>query len=142
MKITGLKTNIFSSQHRNAKRNWLIVRLTTDEGIEGIGEASMLGYDPLVARLLLLQCGDEVWKDYLAGLRSLTIVSRLGDYGHKSAVADYIIHAAGDWKRFQGEAVDLFLSRLLTFPLSRLTELPAQPEKVVELNKDVAMLVG
>ena len=34
MKITGLKTNIFSSQHRNAKRNWLIVRLTTDEGIE------------------------------------------------------------------------------------------------------------
>ncbi|HJO81867.1 MAG: hypothetical protein QGG34_09340 [SAR202 cluster bacterium] len=52
MKITGLKTNIFSSQHRNAKRNWLIVRLQTDEGIEGIGESSMFGYDPLVAQLL------------------------------------------------------------------------------------------
>ena len=95
-----------------------------------------------LARLLLLQCGDEVWKDYRAGLRSLTIASRLGNYGHKSAVADYIIHAAGGWERFQGEAADLFLSRLLTFPLARLTELPAQAEKVVELNKDVATLVG
>lgn len=62
MKITGVKTNIFSSEHRNAKRNWLIVRLTTDEGIEGIGEASMLGYDPLVARLL-----EEFVDSYLAG---------------------------------------------------------------------------
>ena len=62
MKITGIKTNIFSSEHRNAKRNWLIVRLTTDEGIEGIGEASMLGYDPLVARLL-----EEFVDSYLAG---------------------------------------------------------------------------
>ena len=114
----------------------LSVRLESLKSQLGAGRFTEL------ARLLLLQCGDEVWKDYLGGLRSLTIVSRLGDYGHKSAVADYIIHAAGDWKRFQGEAVDLFLSRLLTFPLSRLTELPAQPEKVVELNKDVAMLVG
>ena len=30
MKITGIKTNIFSSRHRNAKRNWLILRLLTD----------------------------------------------------------------------------------------------------------------
>ena len=52
MKITGIKTHIFSSQHRNAKRNWLILRLTTDEGVEGIGEASMLSYDPLVVDLL------------------------------------------------------------------------------------------
>ncbi len=62
MKITGIKTNIFSSQHRNAKRNWLILRLQTDEGLEGIGEASMLSYDPLVARLL------EEWTErYLVG---------------------------------------------------------------------------
>ncbi|MXX52579.1 MAG: mandelate racemase/muconate lactonizing enzyme family protein, partial [Dehalococcoidia bacterium] len=62
MKITGIKTNIFSSQHRNAKRNWLVLRLQTDEGIEGIGEASMLSYDPLVASLL------EAWTDhYLVG---------------------------------------------------------------------------
>ena len=62
MKITGIKTNIFSSRHRNAKRNWLILRLQTDEGVEGVGEASMLSYDPLVARLL------EEWTErYLVG---------------------------------------------------------------------------
>ena len=62
MKITGLKINIFSSQHKNAKRNWLIVRIQTDEGIEGIGEASMLNQDPIVASLL------EEWaENYLVG---------------------------------------------------------------------------
>ena len=66
MKITGVKTNIFSSQHRNAKRNWLLLRLTTDEGIEGIGEASMLGYDPIVAQLI------EQWVEaYLVGKNPL-----------------------------------------------------------------------
>ena len=62
MKVTGIKTDIISSQHRNAKRNWLLLRLTTDEGVEGLGEASMLGHDPLVAQLL------EEWVDaYLVG---------------------------------------------------------------------------
>ena len=62
MKITGLKTHIFSSQHRNAKRNWLIIRLQTDEGIEGLGESSMLGFDPLVAQLL-----QDMAESYLIG---------------------------------------------------------------------------
>ena len=62
MKITGLETRLFSSQHSNAKRNWLIVMLHTDEGIDGIGEASMLGFDPIVASLL------EEWGEaYLVG---------------------------------------------------------------------------
>lgn len=62
MKITGIKTNIFSSFHSNAKRNWLIVRLTTDEGLEGLGEASMLDYDPILVKVL------EEWTErYLVG---------------------------------------------------------------------------
>ena len=62
MKITGLETRLFSSQHSNAKRNWLIVVLHTDEGIDGIGEASMLGFDTIVASLL------EEWGEaYLVG---------------------------------------------------------------------------
>ena len=62
MKISGIKTNIFSSMHRNAKRNWLLVRIQTDEGLEGIGEASMLSFDPIVAALL------NEWADnYLIG---------------------------------------------------------------------------
>ena len=62
MKITGIKTNIFSSMHKNAKRNWLIVRIQTDEGLEGIGEASMLSSDPVVAALL-----NEWAENYLIG---------------------------------------------------------------------------
>ncbi len=62
MKITGLETRLFSSQHSNAKRNWLIVVLHTDEGIDGIGEASMLGFDPIVASLL-----EEWGETYLVG---------------------------------------------------------------------------
>ena len=62
MKITGIKTHILSSQHHNAKRNWLLLRLTTDEGVEGLGEASMLSNEPLVAQLL------EDWVEaYLVG---------------------------------------------------------------------------
>ena len=68
MKITGLKIHIFSSQHKNAKRNWLIVRLFTDEGIEGIGESSMLSNDPLVESLL------EDWvQNYLIGKDPMSV---------------------------------------------------------------------
>ncbi len=94
-----------------------------------------------LTRLLMLQCGDEVWQDYRGGLRSLTVASRLGNYGHKSAVADYIIHAADGWERFRNEAADLFLSRLLTFPLARLTDEPTRPDGVLELSRDIATLV-
>ena len=62
MKITGIKTNIFSSRHSNAKRNWLIVRIQTDEGIEGIGESSMLSSDPIVVSLI-----QEWSENYLVG---------------------------------------------------------------------------
>ena len=62
MKITGIKTNIFSSRHSNAKRNWLIVRIQTDEGIEGIGESSMLSSDPIVESLI-----QEWSENYLVG---------------------------------------------------------------------------
>ena len=67
MKITGITTHIVSSQHRNAQRNWLILRLDTDEGLVGWGEASMLGHDPLVAQLL------EEWAtEYLCGKNPLS----------------------------------------------------------------------
>lgn len=94
-----------------------------------------------LARLLMLQCGDEVWQDYRSGLRALTVASRLGNYGHKSAVADYIIHAADGWERFRNEAADLFLSRLLTFPLARLTDEPTRSDGVLKLSRDIATLV-
>ena len=95
-----------------------------------------------LARLLLLQSGDEMWKDYRAGLQALSVSSRMGNYGHKSAVADYIIHAADAWRQFRGEAADLFLSRLLTFPLARLEDELPPPDSGIELDEKVAMLIS
>lgn len=92
-----------------------------------------------LARRLWLQTGDELWKDYCIGLQALTVPSRLGQYGHKSAVADYIIHAADQWQQFQEDTVDRFLSQLLTFPLSGLT---GQRAPAAQLDERLSKLVG
>lgn len=94
-----------------------------------------------LARLLRLQSGDEVWKDYRAGLQALSVSSRLGGYGHKSAVADYIIHAAMAWQQFQGEWADLFLSRLCVFPLADLARETGPAPLAAQLDERAAMLV-
>ncbi|MBI4305802.1 MAG: mandelate racemase/muconate lactonizing enzyme family protein [Chloroflexi bacterium] len=63
MKITGLETIGFYSRHRNARRNWLLVKLLTDEpGLYGIGEGSSLGQEHLVTGLL-----NEWVEHYLKG---------------------------------------------------------------------------
>ncbi len=95
-----------------------------------------------LARLLRLQSGDEVWKDYRAGLQALSVSSRLGGYGHKSAVAEYIIHAAAAWRQFQGEWADLFLSRLCVFSLSDLARETGPAPLAVQLDERAAMLVS
>ena len=94
-----------------------------------------------LARLLRLQSGDEVWKDYRAGLQALSVSSRLGGHGHKSAVADYIIHAAAAWRQFQGEWADLFLSRLCVFPLADLARETVKAP-AAQLDERAAILVS
>ena len=92
-----------------------------------------------LARRLWLQTGDELWKDYCTGLQALTVPSRLGQYGHKSAVADYIIHAADQWQQFQEDTVDRLLSQLLTFPLTGLT---GERQPAAQLDERLSKLVG
>ena len=62
MKITGLETYVVFSKHRNARRNWLLVKVMTDEGIEGLGDASLHVYDDKVAGLM-----KEWFETYLVG---------------------------------------------------------------------------
>ena len=39
--ITGIEFRQFSAQHHNAQRNWLIVKLNTDDpNLYGLGDAS------------------------------------------------------------------------------------------------------
>ena len=62
MKLTGIRTYLFYGSHRNASRNWLIVRLLTDEGVEGLGEASALEFEAQVVSIL-----EEWFERYLKG---------------------------------------------------------------------------
>ncbi len=45
MKITGVEPFVISTFHRNAKRHWLVFKLLTDEGIFGLGDASLHAFD-------------------------------------------------------------------------------------------------
>ena len=52
MKITDVETFIFSAAHHNANRNWVIVKINTDDGLYGLGDASGLGNDHQVISLI------------------------------------------------------------------------------------------
>ena len=53
MKITGLETIRFHSRHRNVRRNWLLIKLLTEDAeLFGIGEASSLGLEDEVEGIL------------------------------------------------------------------------------------------
>ncbi|MFN8524580.1 MAG: mandelate racemase/muconate lactonizing enzyme family protein [Chloroflexota bacterium] len=62
MKITGIETFLVGTFHRNARRHWLLLKLLTDEGLYGLGEASLHGHDDPIIGLLC-----EWVEQYLVG---------------------------------------------------------------------------
>ena len=102
-------------------------------GIEGFNE---------LARQLLLECGDEAWLQHRKILRRSVFSSVAASIGHKSAVADYIIHAAEQWNRFQETVNDLFLSSILTFPLQPVTRVSDEIAEDSELSREIGQLVA
>ncbi len=102
-------------------------------GIEGFNE---------LARQLLLECGDEAWLQHRKILRRSVFSSVAASIGHKSAVADYIIHAAEQWDRFQETLSDLFLSSILTFPLQTVTRVSDEKAEDSELSREIGQLVA
>ena len=95
-----------------------------------------------LARVLWLQTGDELWRDHLNEVQELMLLAGLGSYGHKSAVADYVIEAFHRWESFQQEVDQRFLSRLLTFPVGEGVGTPADGAVEVNLIPDVAAILG
>ncbi len=63
MKITGVEFKRFSARHHNATRNWLILKMLTDDpDLVGLGDASPMQDDPEVMALI------EGWTErYLKG---------------------------------------------------------------------------
>ncbi|MBI2872442.1 MAG: mandelate racemase/muconate lactonizing enzyme family protein [Chloroflexi bacterium] len=66
MKITGLETFAVYTQHRNARRNWLLLKLLTDEGLVGLGEASLMAHEEQLVGIL-----GELAEEYLIGKNPL-----------------------------------------------------------------------
>ncbi|MEX0762065.1 MAG: mandelate racemase/muconate lactonizing enzyme family protein [Dehalococcoidia bacterium] len=53
MKITGVEFRRFSAKHHNASRNWLIVKVLTDDpAVYGLGDASAMENDPEVMAII------------------------------------------------------------------------------------------
>ena len=70
MKLTGIETIQFNSRHHNANRNWLLIKLLTDDpDVFGIGEASPLGLDNQVDSILKWFTGHGCTRErYLAAV--------------------------------------------------------------------------
>ena len=95
-----------------------------------------------LARQLLLECSDEAWQEHRQILRLTVFSSAAAGYGHKSAVADYIIHAAERWERFQDGVADAFLSALLTFPPEMVDEEAIAEPESVDLSRELTLIMG
>ena len=90
-----------------------------------------------LARLLLLQAGDELWENHRADLRSMAFASQLDAHGPKTAIAEYIIAAADAWQHLREEVSNRFLSQMLHFPIVESTESPVgSPEPLSQLAVD------
>ena len=74
-----------------------------------------------LARLLLLQIGDELWENHRANLRNTAAASRLEARAPKTAIAEYIIAADDAWQRFRDEVSHRFMHQILTFPITSST---------------------
>ena len=95
-----------------------------------------------LSRQLLLEVGDEAWREHQKMLRQTIFGAALGSHGHKSSVADYIIHAADSWEQFLGRVNDRFLSGFLTSPLELLDE--ELPDDLVDngLSRELEKLIA
>ena len=95
-----------------------------------------------LARLLWLQTGDELWRDHICEQREMMLNAHLSDHGHKAAVADYVIHSYRAWQAFRGRVTDLFLSRVLTFPIVEPGKGRPKPAARVHLVEDAALILA
>ncbi len=107
-------------------------------------EASRLGRKGFtdLARLLWLQTGDEFWRDHICEQHEIMLNAELFNHGHKSAVADCVIQSSQARQAFQRRVTDLFLSRLLTFPMTGPENSLPKPAAEVDLVEDAALILA
>ena len=72
----------------------------------------------------------------------ITFASVTGNYGHKSAVADYIMQAAEKWGQMWVTFEDNFLSRLLSAREPEATRTLSERGKGPDLGEEAALLLA
>ena len=94
-----------------------------------------------LARTLCIETCDEFWRQHLADLHQSVFSSVLNGYGHKSAVADYIIHATELWESFSDDLWDTVCSRLLTLPLPAVSRSIDAPQGCEDIHNELFSLI-
>ena len=98
-----------------------------------------------MAGQILLQTSDELWRGHILRLQGFFSNQMLSATNHKSSVARYVRLSFEAWDGFQDSVTDQFLSRLLTFPVSRTPGLLTQTVEtapIVSVNEDVGLLIS
>ena len=95
-----------------------------------------------LARLLWLQTGDELWRDHICEQQEMMLNAHLSDHGHKAAVADYVIQSYQAWQAFQSRVSELFLAKVLTFPIIEAGDLLPKQAAKVELVEDATLILA
>ena len=105
-----------------------------------------------LARLLLLQVGDELWENHRANLKNTAAASRVAGPAPKTALAEYIIAADDAWQRFRDAVSYGFVYQMMTFPITGLTgapdlagasdNCPARPASPVAVDPRLSELVS
>ena len=92
-----------------------------------------------LARIILLQTSDELWRDHINGLRASISNHMLAAATHKSAVAHYIRQCFQAWGAFRELVNAQFLASLLTFPFNPI-DIPQS--ETFQVNDDVRVLIA
>jgi len=91
-----------------------------------------------LAKLILLQAADDLWCCHIHELQDSISNQMVATAAHKSAVAHYVEQSFQAWDGFQERVIAQFLSRLLTFPITRAG---ARQLETFQVDDDIRMLI-
>ena len=96
-----------------------------------------------LAKLLLLRTGDELWRDHSCELQELMLSIQQGAHNHHAALSEYTIRAFKEWRSFRERVIRIFLSTLMTFPMSDTATQPVVKGQLLEgdLAEDIALVL-
>ena len=125
-----------------------------DEMIEKIGNSLADGLEQVesqigeerfaeLAKLLLLRTCDQLWREHTCDLQELMLSIQHGAHSHTATLSEYTIEAFKGWRAFHERVNGLFLSTLMTFPMSDAVIQPLVTGELLErdLSEDIALVL-